>query len=122
MLFLTKILMTAPQLHSSAYTGLQQKNCNQIKFSLYTFKFRSSVASWRAHRRDLHQVCIGGESITPCANFIDLGFQSSLLRQNAGTYTTRPVVLNRGSVEPRGFDEVVSRVRWTLSDILTYYK
>ena len=30
--------------------------------------------------------------------------------------TTRAVVLNRGSVE------VVSRVRWTLSDILTYYK
>ena len=32
------------------------------------------------------------------------------------------VVLHRGSVEPQGFDEVVSRVRWTFSDILTYYK
>ena len=84
MLFLTKILMTAPQSYSSAYTGLQQKNCNQIKFSLYTFKFRSSVASWRAHRRDLHQVCIGGESITPCENFIDLGFQSSLFARMQG--------------------------------------
>ena len=34
----------------------------------------------------------------------------------------RAVVLIRGSVEPQGFDEVVSSVRWTLSDILTYYK
>ena len=36
-------------------------------------------------------------------------------------YAYRTVVLNRGSVELQGFDEVVSRVRWTLSDILTYY-
>ena len=34
----------------------------------------------------------------------------------------KPVALNRGSVEPQGFDEVFSRVRWTLSDIWTYYK
>ena len=31
-----------------------------------------------------------------------------------------PMVLNRGSVEPQGFDEVISGVRRTFSDILTY--
>ena len=34
----------------------------------------------------------------------------------------KTVVLNRGSVEPQGFDEIVSRVQWTFTDILTYYK
>ena len=32
----------------------------------------------------------------------------------------KAVVLKRGLVEPQGFDEAVSRVRWTLSDILIY--
>ena len=47
-------------------------------------------------------------------------WNAGIISEPVLAFCYRPVVLNRGSVEPQEFDEAVSRVRWTLSDILIY--